>query len=292
MMKKIIFLTLVAAAFTEINAQGVTGKLKFEQGQALGIKLDVKTTIAQQAMGQAIDFNVDAVAEHNYKVTNATEDNTTLHHQVKKIAFNFDGMGQKMKFDSDKEKDMNGAFGKSIKDLLEKKYDIIIDSGGLVLMSMPESVKLEEKDSRMAIIMSMLKDVMDLVQPPKKNTPSFFKILPDKETNKGDSWSTASNINGVKKQTTYKLTDITDSTLVVDFTENSTSVTKANMMGAETTTTLNNKSTGKIILDRLTGITKEQTTTIESNGNAVGVFGTVPVTSKTTTKITIEPDSK
>ena len=153
--------------------------------------MKVKTTVAQQAMGQAIDFNVDATGNHSYKVTNTTEDNSTLHHQVQRISFSFDGMGQKMNFDSNDEKDMNGPFGKPIKEMLEKTYDIIIDPAGKTLMAMPEKIELAETDNQMAIITSMLKDVIDLVQPPQKGKPSFFKILPDSETGKGDTWTTS-----------------------------------------------------------------------------------------------------
>ena len=99
----------------------------------LEISLKLKTTIAQQAMGQSIDFNVDATGDHSYKVTNTTEDNTTLNHKVQHITFAFDGMGQKTKFDSNVEKDLNGTFGKPVKDILEKKYDIIIDPSGKVM---------------------------------------------------------------------------------------------------------------------------------------------------------------
>jgi hypothetical protein len=251
--------------------------------------MKVKTTIAQQAMGQSIDFNVDAAAGHSYKVTNTTDDNSTLNHRVQHISFAFDGMGQKMAFDSNKEKDMNGQFGKPIKDMLEKKYDIIIDPAGKVLMAMPEKIKLSETDSRMAIITTMLKDVLDLVQPPQKGKPSFFNVLPDSVAGKGATWTTSSVSNGGKTDAAYILSAINDSTIVVDFVENSVTVTKAEMMGSETTTTLNNKSTGKIILDRVTGIIREKTINTESNGNTEASFGTLPVTSKTTTVITVKP---
>jgi Family of unknown function (DUF6263) len=284
---RFIFPCFLLLSFKAVQSQSVNSKLKFDQSQVFNIELDIKTTIAQQAMGQSIDFNVDAIAVHSFKVTNATEDNTTLHHLVNKISFSFDGMGQKMKFDSEKEKDMNGQFGKSIKDLLEKKYDIIIDTGGTVLMAMPENVKIEDKDSRMAIVTSMLKDVMDLVQPPRKGNPCFFKFLPDKLTAKGESWTITSDLNGVKKQGSYKLSDINDSTFIVDFVENSVTISKATMMGSETTTTMNNKSTGKITLDRITGIIKEKSSSTESNGTTVGAFGNVPVTSKTTATIKV-----
>ena len=272
-----------------VIGQKVTGKLNFEQGQTFEITIQINTKISQQAMGQAIDFNVDATGAHNYKVTNSTDDNTTLHHRVQSIAFSFDGMGQKMKFNSGNEKDLNGMFGKPVKEMLEKKYDIIIDSGGKVMMAIPEKVQLSEADSRMAIITSMLKEVMDIVQPPQKGKNSFFKILPDNEAVKGDGWKISTETSGNKADAAYVITDITDSTVVVDFAENSTTVTKAEMMGSETTTTMNNKSTGKIILERTTGIIREKTINTESSGNTESSFGTLPVTSKTTTVITVKP---
>src|SRR5688572_25701647 len=87
-----------------VTGQKVSGKLKFEQGQNLDVVMESNTTIAQLAMGQAIDFLVNATADHSYKITNTTEDNSTLHHQVKRIRFSFDGMGQKRNFDSKEEK--------------------------------------------------------------------------------------------------------------------------------------------------------------------------------------------
>ncbi len=279
------FFVLSAVTF----GQKVTGKLLFQQGQTLEVSMKMKTTIAQQAMGQAIDFNVDATGYHVYKVTNTTTDNSTLNHQVNRITFAFDGMGQKTSFDSNKEKDLNGQMGKPIKDMLAKKYNIIIDTAGKVLMAMPEKVELSAMDSRMAIISSMLKDVLDLAQPPQKGKSSFFKILPENEAGKGEAWTTSHETSNGKVDAAYIITDITDSTIVVDFVENSITVSKAEMMGSETSTKLNNKSTGKIILDRTTGIIREKTLTIESNGNTESAFGTIPVTSKTTVIILVKP---
>ncbi len=271
------------------SAQKVSGILKFDQGQSFEITLQLKSTIAQQAMGQAIDFNVDATGDHGYKITNSTEDNNTLHHEVKRIRFSFDGMGQKTKFDSNEEKDMNGMFGKPIKDVLDKKFDIIIDPNGTVLMVQPEKITIKETDSRMAIITTMLKDVLDIVQPPQKGKNSFFKVLPDKEVAKGDTWTESNQDAGGKYDAAYVVSEINDSTILVDYAANSITVTKAEMMGSPTTTTMNNKSTGKIILDRLTGIIKEKTISTESNGNTEASFGSLPVTSKTTTTIRVTP---
>ena len=270
-------------------SQQVSGKLKLEQGQLLEITMQVKTSVAQQAGGQSIDFNVDATGIHSYKVTNTTEDNSTLHHQVKQIIFFIDGMSRKISFDSNIEKDIDGQFGKPIKDMLKKTYDIIIDTGGKVLMALPEKIKLAESDSRMAIISSLLKDVLDIVQPPQKGKASFLKVLPDSAVGKGGTWTESYSTENGRFDAAYAMADINDSTIVIDFATNSVTVTKAEMMGGETTTTMNNKSTGKIFLDRSTGIIREKNSNTESSGNTETSFGNLPVTSKTTTTIKVKP---
>jgi Family of unknown function (DUF6263) len=284
----VTLLSFISISFVA-SSQKVSGKLKFEQGQTFEIAIQVKNTIAQQAMGQSIDFTVDASGNHSYKVTNATEDNNTLKHQVNRILFAFDGMGQKLKFDSNIEKDLNGSFGKPIKDLLGKKYDMIVDPGGKTLMTLPEKIQLTEGDSRLAIITTMLKDVLDIVQPPQKGKGSFFKVLPETETGKGETWTESSLSENGKFDATYTISDINDSTIVVDFTSTSLTISKSEMMGNEMTTRMTNKSTGKIIIDKATGIIKEKAITTDSNGNSESSFGTMPVTSKTTTTITVKP---
>lgn len=280
-MEKSVLALIFILAFSFIHSQTAPRKLKFNQGEAFDISLEVQTTINQQAMGQVIDFNVNATALHTYKVTNATEENTTLNHQVKHVTFSFDGMGQKRKFDSRVEKDLNGQFGKPVKELLEKKYDMIIDTSGKVLMAMPEKVTISTGDSRMAMITNMLKDVFDLVQPPQKGKGSFFAILPTKETGKGQPW-TESYVNDQGKfDAAYTISEINDSTIIIDFATSSLTVSKAEMMGSETVTTMNNKSTGKIIVNAITGIMIEKNMVTESTGNTETSFGTLPVTAKT-----------
>ncbi len=276
-------------SITATFSQAISGKLKLDQGQILDITMQVKTSVVQQAGDQSIDFNVDATGNHFYKVTNSTEDNSTLHHQLQRIRFSFEGMGPKRTFDSNEEKDMNGPFGKPIKEMLEKTYEIIVDSNGITLMTLPEKIQFAEMDNQMAIISSLLKDVMEIVQPPQKGKASFFKVLPDSATGKGSTWTESwENENG-KFDAAYALSDITDSTIIVDFAASSVTITKAMMMGTEISTTMNNKSTGKIILDKITRIIREKTMNTESRGTSESAFGNLPVTSKTTTIISVKP---
>ncbi|MBM3415533.1 MAG: hypothetical protein FJY20_03600 [Bacteroidetes bacterium] len=287
-MRNSFFLLCLFSLASPAQSQKVSSNLKFEQGQVLEITLQVKTSIAQQAMGQAIDFTMDATGDHFYKITNATDDNTTLNHGVQRIRFTFDGMGQKRNFDSNEEKDLNGPFGKPVKDLLEKKYDMVIDPAGRVLMVLPEKMELNSSDGRMMIIGGMMKDVFNVGMPPKKGLASFFKVLPDTATSKSEPWTQSYSNETGQFDEAYNISDINDSTIVVDFATGSVTVTRAEIMGNATTTTMNNKSTGKIIIDRATGIVKEKTETTESAGNTESSFGTVPVTSKTITTVTVK----
>jgi hypothetical protein len=261
--------------------------LTFGQGQRIEVSLQVTSTIAQQAMGQAIDFGIDATGDHSFTVTNATEDNTTLHHDVNRLRFLFDGMGQKRIFDSNEEKDMNGMFGKMAKDVLDRSYDMVIDPRGQVLMVLPETIVLEETDSRMAIVRNMLSDVLNIVYPPKKNEPGFFHIFPADSIFTGLAWTRSQEDSTGKLQELFRVTGITDSTIVIDYSSESVSVTKAEMMGNFVVTTMNHKSAGTMEVDRSTGILRSKKIKTESHGSSEAPFGTIPVTSKTVTVVSV-----
>lgn len=270
-------------------SQKVSGKLSFEQGQTLGITMEVKSKVSQEAMGNAIDFNVNGTAVHQYKVTNTTADNSTLHHNVNRIAFHFDGMGQDRSFDSDNKKDLDGLFGAPVKDILGKSFDMIIGPTGKTLLVQPEKLELAKPDDRLAIVFNMMKEITDVVYPPKKNSPSFFQVLPDTAVGINDSWTEINETENAKINTVYTLSAITDSTIIIDLKGKSSSVTKAEMMGMPTSTVMNNNYSGQIIVDKATGIIRQKTITVESNGSTEAMGGKMPVTSKTTITLVVRP---
>ncbi len=278
--------------FVHTNSYGqkISGKLKFDKGKTFAIYVNIKTSVAQQVGGNAIDFTAVGSAIHSYKVTDATTDNTTLHHEAKKITFNFEGMGQKRSFDSDNEKDMTGQFGEPVKNILNKEFDVTIDPNGKVLTVNPEKMDTVEADERLAIVLNMLKDITDVVYSPQKGEASFFKILPAGETAMEESWTDSTQNETGEFKTVYTLSGITDSTIVIDFKGTAATVSKAMMMGRETVSTMNSTSNGKIILDKTTRIVKEKTVNTESNGNTEAMGGTMPVTAKTTITIHVKPE--
>lgn len=281
----IVSLCIVSSAM----GQKASGKLKFEQGQTLEVNMDMKTSFAQQIMGQAIDFNVTGAVSHSYNVTNATDDNSTLRHEMKRINFLFDGMGQKMSFDSDNPKDMDGRSSKAMKEFLEKKYDMIIDPNGKVLMTNPEKFAAGVVDERMRMVMDMMQEMLGVVNPPKKGEGSFFRVLPENEAAIGETWSESGQTEKGPFTNNYTLAEVNDSTVVVNFNGTSTITNKSDMMGMESITTLNNKTTGTIIVDKASSIVKQKNLITETNGTTQVMGNSLPVSSKTTTVVNVKP---
>jgi hypothetical protein len=287
-MKNFTLLSFLLFVVLAGPAQSIKPRLVFQPGQSLQINREVKTTIAQQAMGQAIDMNVEGVAVHVYKVTNHTDDNSTLHHEPKSIKFNFEGMGQKRPFDSNNEKDMQGPLGKPIQETLAKTYDMIIDPSGKVLLVQPQKLAASDMDERLKIITAMLSDILDVAEPPLKGENSFFKVFPDTSIAKGDSWTETFENKDGKFTNRYTLSEITDSTLEVDLAGSSSTVSKLEIMGGmELTTSMNNKTTGKIIVDKATGLVRSKSLQTESSGTTQGMGNETPITSKTSILSTV-----
>jgi len=61
------------------------------------------------------------------------------------------------------------------------------------------------------------------------------------------------------------------------------------MMGMQTSTTMNNTYTGKIIVDKVTGLIREKTINTISTGSTEAMGGTMPVNSKSTIVIKVQP---
>lgn len=285
MNKLTISLSLLLLFSHTVDGQSVSGKFLLEQGKMINIDIKIKSTVTQQPMGNAIDFIADGSAMHRYKVTANTADYTTLQHDAYKMTFQFEGMGQKRSFDSDNEKDMAGQFGDHVKKILGTKFEMTIDPFGIVTIIRPEKIEPVIADERQAIVLNMLKDITDIVYPPQKGEASFFKILPASETVKGESWADSLQNETGKYKTVYTLSGITDSTIIVDFNGTAATVSKAIMMGRETITTMNSTSSGKIILNKESGIMKEKIINSQSHGTTEAMGGTMPVTAKTTITI-------
>jgi hypothetical protein len=205
---------------------------------------------------------------------------------VKRLVFNVESPMGSQAFDSEKESDMKGEGGKTAEKALKNKYTMMVDQWGKITHveaddDNPNTPYAEASASpdMMGNMMSQVAEGLDL---PKAGDHIDLRILPaDKK--KGDNWS--DSVEG--RKTIYTLSEITESEVIINFTENGTVNRTEETMGMEMTFNSKDKSTGRIVLDRKTGILKERTSTTDSEGTLEMMGQLVPMNTKMEKKITV-----
>jgi hypothetical protein len=284
-MKKFIVPLVLLCSLT-VQAQKATSKLQFQKGQ----KLEVQTTVksASQMMGQSIDINI--ASTRLLDVQNVAGGNATIENKVKRLQVNFDGMGQQKDFDSDKEEDRNSDMGKNFEKTLKAVFTMTVDPYGKVTAVKAEDALKEANDSsgQEDMMNSMMGGIMEGLSVPKVGDATEFAVLPAKEVNKGDSWTdTTSADKDMKRKATYTVSNISSNDIVVDYTEEVATKTSKENMGMQVDIDKKDKNTGKITLDRKTGLLKQKTITTETTGTASVMGQEIPLDSKATKTVVV-----
>jgi hypothetical protein len=279
-MKKIFFLASMAFAITGFS-QKVNNKLSFQKGQKLEMETKVNSSISQ-AMG---DATVDASFTQIFDVNDVANGNATIEHKIKHVTFNIESAMGQQSFDSDKEADMKSGPGKNLEKTLKSKYTVTLDPTGKVIGvkkddDNPGTSKGDQSDM-MSGMMSQFSNAFAL---PKEGDRSDFMVLPNREISKGETWTdTTGGING-----SYTVSDINDDEIIIDFKENGTTNRKQEAMGMEINISTTDKTTGRITLDRKTGLLKQKLSVTESEGNMEAMGQSIPISSKMTRTVTVK----
>jgi hypothetical protein len=279
-MKQILLvaaLTLTVQGF----AQKVNGKLNFPKGQKLEMVTEASSVVSVDMMGQTMDTKVNVSIFRNIDVEDVSNGNAVIEHKMKRMKMNMESpMAGAQTFDSDNEKDMKGEGGKAAEKALKNKYQMTVDANGKIVAvkaddNNPNKTASKADGDMMANTMNQMGVNLDL---PKVGDASEFKILPEKEVGKGDSWS--DNSGTIKRN--YTISDITDTEVLVNFTTEGTTETKQEAGGMEIVMNTKDKSTGQIVIDRKTGLMKKKTENIDSDGTMEVMGQSIPMKTKAT----------
>ncbi len=255
-MKKII-VALSLITTTVGFGQKASNHLTFTKGQKLEVVTNMNIS-AESMMGPS--SGTITVAD-TYTVNEAAANGFSLTKVPKQVKMNFTIGSQEIKVDSDSPQDMNSMFGQPVKEIMSQKPEFTIDANGMVT-----AVKGDEKkkgdETPAAGMMGMMLPGMDFAAAaPKVGNPSFFQVLPNREVGPGDTWTDSLNEEGNKNVTVYRVKDISDKEIVLDFTGDGSTITAKEAMGMNINVNATNRSTGSILLDKATGIVKQKTST-------------------------------
>lgn len=280
-MKRFILPILLLAGFAGA-AQKVNSKIALQKGQKIQVVSNMNAT-TEMMMGASSNSSISTEV---YEVKDVTDAQITLERSMKNLKMNISLMGQEKSIDSDNPEDLKGMLGEPIKELINTKNEFAIDGSGKIV-SVKGSEKKKKADNGM---MGMFMQQMNLGSGlPMEGKPSFFKVLPDYEVGKGDSWSDTLAAEGNVMNTQYTVKDITDAEIIVDYITNGNIDTKQDMMGMSVEVKGKVKLNGAITLDRATGLMKQKTITnlTETASNLNGQE--MNINSKSTTVITVKP---
>jgi cellobiose-specific phosphotransferase system component IIB len=277
-MKKYL-LILATGMSTVAFAQKVDNKLSFQKG-----KYDVVTEISKnsstEVMGQSMEQTVTSTTHEILDVEDVNPNGARIEHKLKRLQFTSDGMGQTQSFDSEKEEDMKGEVGKIMEKSLKNKYSMVVDRTGKIVSvkADDDNTQVNKQDDGLSDMMSSQLGVNLML--PKAGTNSLFKILPDKAISLGDAWIDTSSANGVTSKCMYRVNNITNDEVVLDVTEDRKIVTTQTMMGIDATVNMTDKFTGKIVLDRKTGLLKSKSGNSVTEGTVEAQGMTIPSSAK------------
>lgn len=289
-MKRLFLLTALVIGIGG-SAQKVSNKISFPKGAKLEVVTQANSTVTQEAMGQTFDMKINATITRLLDVEDATAGSATLEHKVKRIQMDMDipMMGART-FDSEKEEDLKSEGGKVFEKALKNKYKMTVDATGKVTAvkaddNNPQNNEKTESSDMMAGLAQQFGMGMAT---PKIGDATEFRILPDREVGKGETWSDSTGSQQEKVKTTYTVSDVSDNEVMIDYkAEGNGKITTENM-GMEVTVTKTDKATGKITLDRKTGLMKSRTETVETTGVTEVAGQSMPMTSKTTKTTTVK----
>lgn len=289
---KQIFLFAALSLSLSGYTQAVTSRISFTKGQKLEMVTESRKNSTMEFMGQSIATDMSSTLTEVFDVEDVTTAGATLEHKVKRMLFSMSSpMGQNQSFDSENPEDRKSEMGQLLeKKLLKNKYTITIDATGKIAAVKADDDNPQGKNSTDDEMAGMMAQQLGMnLTLPKIGTGSPFKVLPDREVKKGDSWTDSSSADGAHRKTVYRLSDVSGEEMTVDFTEETRLETTQQLMGVEASLAITDKATGRIILDRKTGLLRRRTATALTEGTMDAQGMTVPIKAKTTTETMIKP---
>lgn len=262
------------------------GNINLKKGDKFIIESKAVAVTSQSLMGQSMESNINTSSVYNIEVKNVKDNGYDLNNTFTKLKLDMSAMGQNINFDSDKKEDMDGEIGKSMKDILNKPMDVLMDRSGKIILDKKQDTASKEDMTNPAMLMAK-----QFISDPAEggNGASFaFANIP-KKPGVGYSWIDTSSSGGIKKSTTFTITQIngTDATVGISGTMNTE--IKTEMQGMEITGKSSGTLKGNEIVNILTGIIKETNTTLESTGTMSVMGQEIPMTTKVISTTTVKP---
>ena len=283
-MKKFLF---VVFCFNTImlSAQTVTRKVGLAKGQQLEEQSHVQVNMTQEAMGQSIEIKVEGDITNLVEIRNAVATNFEVANTVKKILMSMNGMGQDVKFDSDKKEYMDGQLGQAFKGKIGVPREFTVNKEGVITAVKNKSDTTEEQGGMMGGMMSGA-----FASGMEKEGAAFNSLanIPVMGVKVGQSWNDSTTDENGKAFTTYTLKEVNGGNGLVTLSGNVAISREIEQQGMTVQMEMTGTTIGEYTFDVSTGIIKTRKATTKSSGTIEVAGQSMPVSIQTDVQSTVK----
>jgi hypothetical protein len=276
MHKRIFSVLFFVSVVLNLHAQSVSQKIVVNKGQVFETVSHMTTSMAQEMMGQKVDFKMDHKTTRITEVKDINPDAYHLTNTIKRIVMHTNAMGQDINFDSDKPEDMYGEMGQRVKGIVNAESKVTVDkTGKIVELNMNDSTENDMMSKMMSMSANMSKGA----------SYPLFSVLPAKAVKPGDSWTDSISTSEGMKITninTYTFRGVSGNEITVDIAGKLTQEGTTEQQGMSIGMNMTGTSKGESVYDQKTGILKRDTLNTDMQGTMEVMGQSVPVTMKIT----------
>ncbi len=297
-MKKTLLGVVAATALFAACKSDKTVDLKFRlpEGEVIRYTADMKQTINQTVMGNAMTVQQDILFGMNYKVVGMEGDNRTVEVSYDRIKMATDAAGQKIQYDS---RDTSGNTPQLaiLGGMIGKPFRMTVSPTGEVMQvtgfqDVLNGIASNPADPNAAATRQQL-DQMFSDDAVKQMLSQNTNIYPEKAVKPGDTWTKTTTTSmgpiAMEINNTYKLESATDKTAKVSV---DATITGKSAQGAGAiqgmTVNMKGKQTGKMDVDVATGLVEKMDINQDIDGDMAMQGMKVPMKIKTVGSITGE----
>ena len=277
-MKKFLLVALSLNAIM-VCAQTVTRKVGLTKGQQLEQQSHVQMNMTQEAMGQSIEIKMEGDITSLVEVKDAVASNFEVASTLKKILMSMNAMGQDVKFDSEKQEDMDGQLGQTFKGKIGVPHEFTVNKDGVITAVKNREDSTENQGGMMGGMMTGA-----LGGGEEKPGAAFTSLanIPAKGVKVGESWNDSTTDENGKTFTTYTLKEINGGNGLVTLSANAAISREMDQQGMTVQMEMTGTTIGEYTFDISTGVIKTRKATTKSIGT-LGVGGqSMPVSIQTT----------
>ena len=283
-MKKFLLVVLCFSSIM-VSAQTVTRKVGLAKGQQLEEQSHVQVNMTQEAMGQSIEIKVEGDITNLVEIRNAVATNFEVANTVKKILMSMNGMGQDVKFDSDKTEDMDGQLGQAFKGKIGVPREFTVNKEGVITAVKNKGDTTGDQGGMMGGMMSGA-----FASGMEKEGAAFNSLanIPAMGVKVGQSWNDSTTDENGKAFTTYTLKEVNGGNGLVTLSGNIAISREIEQQGMTVQMEMTGTTIGEYTFDVSTGIIKTRKATTKSSGTIEVAGQSMPVSIQTEVQSTVK----